>query len=371
MEASTTPTICRLPDLPRHQLSTIAHTGFISHKLNVGVSGYSQELGYAYVTSAPSTVASNIYNPAQIPDITGARLDPKKSGEITNSSVAVVDTLSILDERIMLTVGGRYQKVAQDSFNITTGALTTGYKSDATTPLAGIVLKPLKNVSLYANYAEGLSQGIVVGAGYANTGAVLAPYVSKQKEVGVKIDWGTITTTAAWFDISRPNIIGTANAAPLQNRAYDGEQTYRGIELNAYGELRPGLRGMVSYTYLRPEITKAVAAADIGQDAPGVPRERISAGLDWDTPWLAGGAINGRVIYTSKSYLTTANTVTFPSWVRYDIGARYTTTALTGKPVTFRATIENLFDENYWVTTGTYASTGSPRTYILSAAFDF
>ena len=84
-----------------------------------------------------------------------------------------------------------------------------------------------------------------------------------------------------------------------------------------------------------------------------------------------GLSLNGRVIYTSKSYLTTANTVTFPSWTRYDIGARYTTTALAGKQVTFRANIENLFNESYWGTTGTYASAGSPRTYILSAAFDF
>jgi iron complex outermembrane receptor protein len=97
----------------------------------------------------------------------------------------------------------------------------------------------------------------------------------------------------------------------------------------------------------------------------------MSAGLDWDTPWVAGLSLNGRVIYTSEAYFTTANTVTFPGWTRYDFGARYTTTALTGKPVTFRANVENLFGKNYWITTGSFATVGSPRTYVLSAAFDF
>lgn len=84
-----------------------------------------------------------------------------------------------------------------------------------------------------------------------------------------------------------------------------------------------------------------------------------------------GLALNGRVIHTGSSYLTTANTLSFPSWTRLDIGARYTTTALTGKPVTFRANIENVTGETYWLTTGTYVAVGAPRTYLLSAAFDF
>jgi iron complex outermembrane receptor protein len=96
----------------------------------------------------------------------------------------------------------------------------------------------------------------------------------------------------------------------------------------------------------------------------------LSAGLDWDTPWVKGLSLNGRVIYTSEAYLTTANTVEFPGWTRVDVGARYET-AFNGKPVTIRANIENLFDNDYWITTGTFATVGSPRTYVLSAAFDF
>ena len=92
----------------------------------------------------------------------------------------------------------------------------------------------------------------------------------------------------------------------------------RGLELNAYGLLMPGLRGMVSATFLRPEITKTTTPLEIGKDAAGVPDKTFSASLDWDTPWVAGLALNGRVIYTSGSYLTNANNPwqRFSDWTR-------------------------------------------------------
>ena len=131
---------------------------------------------------------------------------------------------------------------------------------------------------------------------------MLAPYKSKQQEAGVKVDWGTITTTAAVFEITLPSVIRTAS----NELAYDGEQRNRGVELSVYGLLLPGLRGMASAMFLRPELTNPANPLERGNDAPGVPDKTFSAGLDWDIPWLTGLAVNGRVIYTSGSYLTGA-----------------------------------------------------------------
>ena len=346
------------------------NTGFIKHKLNVVYTGFNQETGYGYVTSLQSGsgyAPSNIYNPSPLPTIAGGRPPQGKSNDVTLTSVAIVDTMSFLNDAILVTAGVRRQNVKQDPYNYLTGLPTgNGYDSSATTPLGGVVIKPWHNVSFYANYAEGLSQGTNVGPGYANTGSVLAPYKSKQAEAGVKIDWGRVTTTAALFQITRPSLITT----PANVRAYDGEQRNRGLELTAYGEVMPGLRAMGGITFLRPELTNPTNPAERGNDAAGVPNRTLSAGLDWDTPWVDGLALNGRVIYTSGSYLTTANLLRYPDWTRVDIGARYKT-AINGRPVTFRANIENLFDKNYWLTTGTFVTVGSPRTYLVSAAFDF
>jgi len=342
-------------------------TGFISHKTNIAFTSFQQEAGNAYVANtAAQSVPSNIYYPSALPVVTGARLAPRLASVTRLTSIAVADTLSVLNERVLLTVGARHQIVRTKSFSTATGFQTSRYDSSATTPLGGIVFKPWENVSFYANYAEGLSQGAIVGAGYSNTGSILAPFKSKQQEAGVKVDWGSITTTAAVFQIARPTQIRTATNA----LAYDGEQRNRGLELNAYGLLFPNLRGMVSATFLKPELTNPTNPLERGNDAQGVPDKTVSASLEWDTPYVPGLSLNGRVIYTSGSYLTSANTLRFPDWTRFDIGARYTT-AFNGHPVTIRANIENLFDKNYWLTTGTFVTVGSPRTFLLSATYDF
>jgi iron complex outermembrane receptor protein len=342
-------------------------TGFIKHSLNVVFTGYEQEAGNAYVANTPAqSVPSNIYNPSPLPVVTGLRLAPRKASTETLTSFAVADTMSFFDERVLLTAGVRHQRVRQQGYSTVTGAPTTRYNGDATTPLGGIVIKPWQNVSLYANYAEGLSAGTIVGAGYSNTGAVLAPFKSDQQEVGIKVDWGRITTTAAVFQISRPNQVRTA----ANTLAYDGEQRNRGLELSAFGEIVPGLRGLASVTFLRPELTKPTNPLERGNDAAGVPDLTASAGLEWDTPWVRGLTLNGRVIYTSGSYLTTANTLRFPDWTRVDLGIRYET-AIYDRPVTFRFNVENIFDKQYWLTTGNFVTVASPRTFVGSATVQF
>jgi len=66
------------------------------------------------------------------------------------------------------------------------------------------------------------------------------------------------------------------------------------------------------------------------------------------------------------------NPLRVPSWIRYDIGARYNTN-VAGKPVVLRASIDNLFNKNYWLFTSAYSYLGvaPARTLLLSAQVDF
>jgi len=337
----------------------------IGHTLNIGYSGLQQEAGNAYVASAIS-YPSNIYNPSPLPPITAPRTDPRRASLTEFSSFALADALSFFGDRVLLTGGVRFQNVVVNSYNTATQARTSRYDADATTPVAGIVVKPWENVSLYANYAQGLTRGTIVGAGYRNTGEVLAPYKSEQYEAGLRVDWGSVTTTAAVFQIARPNSVRT----PDNDLAYDGEQRNRGLELSAFGEVMPGLRALASATFLKPELTSPTNPAERGNDAAGVPDKTFSGALDWDVPWVPGLALNGRLIYTSGAYLDTANTLRFDAWTRIDFGARYRT-EIANKPVTLRASLENAFGEDYWLTTGNFVTVGSPRTIIVSATFDF
>lgn len=342
-------------------------TAGVGHTLSVGVSGLQQDSGNAYIPGG--SAASNIYNPAPLPAITAPRTEPVKSSGRTLSSFAIADTLSLDNGRWLVTLGARDQTVRSHSYNAA-GAQTASYDASAITPIGAVVFKPVDKVSVYASYTAGLTAGQTVSRtaspAYSNAGVDLDPYKSEQYEAGVKADWGTITTTAAVYQLSRPSAIRNgANAL-----AYDGEQRNRGLELSAYGEVLRGLRGTASMAFIDPKLTKTQGGVNEGNDAAGVPDLTASVGADWDTPWVPGLAVNGRVLYTSGAYLNASNTQKFDAWTRVDLGARYKAT-IAGTPVTFRGNVENLFDKTYWLTTGTYVAVGSPRTLVLSAAIDF
>lgn len=340
-------------------------TGAIDHRLALGVTYMDQELGNAY---SPGTidVPSNIYDPAPLPPGPAERLSPERASVTKLTSFAMSDTLAFAQDRVLLTVGARRQTVDVDSYDTATGAKSNGYRASAVSPVAGIVVKPLDYVSVYGNFTEGLTRGTVVGPSYANQGAVLKPYKSKQYEAGVKVDWGDITTTVALWQIARPAAQADANNV----YGYFGEQRNRGVELTAYGELLPGLRLMASAAFTEGKLTKTQNGVDEGNRAPGVPSRTYNLGLDWDTPWVEGLSLNGRVMHTSAVYLNNANTLRLPSLTRFDVGARYRT-KVAGKPVVLRANIENLTDKHYWLASNSFATNGAGRTFMLSASVNF
>ncbi len=340
-------------------------TGSVGHVLALSISQMTQENGNAY-TPGTVIVPSNIYNPSPLPPAPLVRNSMERSAETTLSSIAIADTLSFAEDSVLLTVGARRQTVEVDSYSTTTGAKTSTYKASAVSPVAGIVVKPLSNVSLYGNFTEGLTRGTIVGATYANAGEVLDPYKSKQYEAGVKVDWGKVTTTAAVYQLARP--AGQADDANVYG--YFGEQRNRGVELTAYGELQRGLRFIAGAAFTQAKLRNTPGGVNQGNTAAGVPQRTFNLGLDWDTPWVTGLSLNGSVAYTSSSYIDSANTLSLPAVTTFGVGARYRT-EVAGKPIILRANIDNLTDKKYWLASGSFATNAAGRTVMLSATVDF
>lgn len=339
-------------------------TGSIGHTLSLAATRLSQETGNAY-SPGSAIASSNIYDPTPLPANAPVRNSMERAAETTLDSIAIADTLSFAQDRVLLTVGARKQTVETDSYSTATGARIGTYKADAISPVAGIVIKPLSNVSVYGNFTEGLTAGRVVPAGYANSGQVLSPYKSKQYEAGVKVDWGRITTTAAVYQLARPSLETGGDVY-----GYSGEQRNRGFELSAYGEVQPGLRIIASAAFTQGKLTKTQDGVYEGNTAPGVPSRTFNLGLDWDTPWVEGLSLNGRASYTSSTYISNANTLSLPAVTTFDVGARYRT-EVAGKNVVLRANIDNLTDKKYWLASGSFATNAAGRTVMLSASVDF
>ena len=341
-------------------------TGPVRHAISFMGSLYSDRNLQASVSGTPLT--SNIYHPITRPEqnIPAPRNVPKvSSSDLTG--LALADTMSILDERAQLTLGVRQQRIESRNFNATTGVRTVSYDESATTPLAGLVVKPWSNVSLYANYIEGLSKGDVAPATASNAGQVFKPYKAKQKEVGVKVELDNAMLTLSAFEITKPS-------GQLTNGVYgaDSEQRNRGLELGLSGEPLRGLRLLGGVTWLDAELTRTNSAATVGNRPVGVPTFSANLGAEWDTPWVAGLTLTGGMVYTGREYINQANTQSVPSWTTFDVGARYAM-RVQGKDVTLRANVVNVTNRAYWSGVASYGtiSQGVPRTLMLSASMDF
>jgi len=192
----------------------------------------------------------------------------------------------------------------------------------------------------------------------------------KQYEAGVKVDWGRVTTTASVFQIEQPS--GYLDSA-TNTYGVNGQTRNRGVELNAFGELTHTVRLLGGVTFMDGVQTKTANGTNNGKKAIGIPDVQLNVGAEWDTPFLKGMTLTGRMIYTSKQYYSADNTQSIPDWTRFDVGARYTFERANGKPVTVRASVENVFNKNYWTSaSSSYGLTRSaPRTYLVSATFDF
>ncbi|MDB5619893.1 MAG: TonB-dependent siderophore receptor [Tardiphaga sp.] len=344
-------------------------TGPVAHAINFNAARSDGEVAILNTTGTPYT--SNLYNPRPSPIPTVEVGTPGKISDSHLTSYGVSDTMSILNNRIQFTVGVRHQVVESGSFNSVTGAKTGGYETSATTPAYALVIKPLNNVSVYANYIEGLEAGSIVGESFANAGQVLPPYRTQQQEVGVKIDWGRITTTVSAFDITRPlQLVDRTTNIVTQS----GASRNRGVEINVFGEVTESLRLLGGVMFLDARQEKTDNATYGGFRTFNVPDTQFNLGGEWDVPFLRGLTLTGRAIHTSEFFADQANRITGASWTRYDAGARYTfASPWNNKPVVLRFSVENLLDTNYWqaATNEKYLILGAPRTYLVSTTFNF
>lgn len=315
--------------------------------------------------------ATNLYQPVQvaIPSSTlvgGNLADPFPIARAKLGSAFASDTIGLWDDRILVTGGLRLQSINVKGYNAYNGGLLdTQYREDAVTPVAGIVVKPVPGLSLYANRIEALQQGVTAPLDplLANPGEVLAPRKSTQYEIGGKVRLGAVFASLAAYRIERPG----EGLLPDGRYGYIGEQRHQGIEAAVNGDLAPGLRLIAGAAINDAELIG-------GKDVAGVPGFTANADLEWDLAFAPGLTLTGRMLHTGKQWVNAANTLRLPDWTRFDLGARYVLAA-GDTPVTLRLTVDNVADKRYWASAFDTFSTallqGQPRTVKASISADF
>ncbi|GAA5100456.1 TonB-dependent receptor [Wohlfahrtiimonas larvae] len=349
-----------------------ASTGSINHQFAINFTHYNEDYrlnGYRSIGPSGDWV-SNIYNPIWGPALPQPSPIPAISKtKMRLTSFGIADTLSVFDDKIQLTLGVRHQQVMNESFNAMTGArMGERYKESATTPAAALVFRATDKISLYANYTEGLNQGSIAPATAANAGEVFAPYKTKQKEMGIKFDFGDFSQTISLYEIKRPS----SYTDPTSNIfSFGGEQRNRGVEWSFFGSPLEGVRLMGGVAYSDPKITKTANSANKGKLATGLPKWQGKLGAEWDIPQLQGMTLTANVTTMSKQYINADNSLSIPGHTVFDLGVRYTS-KVAGNPITVRAAVTNVGNKAYWSKANfTNLGMGAPRTFNLSMTMDF
>lgn len=270
---------------------------------------------------------------------------------------------------------GVHKHISQSDTYGTTGAISARVKSDATCPTYGITYRADDHVSVYGSHTENFDIGAVVpsGSNYINEGDILPPIKNKQNEIGVKYLKNRLLWTLAFYDIKQANNIikaaGTDTSGnPLYAYVQDGELRHKGVELAVNGRIADKWNIMGGISYLSAVQRKTSKGALDGKQESGSSRWTGVTALEY-RPNDAVSVI-GRAVYTGKSPILNEK-IWVPGYVVYDLGVEYKTHF--GKtPVKLSVMCYNITDKDYWMASrGDNLYVSTPRTWTLSAQFDF
>lgn len=372
----------------QEQQSTTAHlglegafdTGAIRHTVGLRADYLKQDTDRqpsARTTIPEANYTTNIYDPAN-----GGIVPPKPLlkayAENEFVSYSLTDQMSLLDDKLQLILGMRYQDMDLLSFTHSgSNSNKTQYSEDKISPSLGIVVKPFgEDVSLYASYVEGLSKGTTINnPDDLNDGKTFAPFETKQYEIGAKYQHGSWLHTIAAYQIEKPSTIAETFTTPInrytQITTDGGETTSKGIEYGFSGNVIDDLIVWGNLAFIDAEYTN-IAGSTQGNTVQGQPELTAGLGIEYQIPYVDGFSVNARSTYVDRQYINSANTLEIPDYTLFDVGAKYTI-QLGDVTTTLRANIDNVTNEKYWAGNfgDGFATLGAGRTYKLGLSFDF
>lgn len=293
----------------------------------------------------------------------------QKAFEVTKTGVSLLDTMSMDNDRLQLTVGVHHHKI---NYHYTDyGASSVDGKkiyhvnSDATTPTVSLLYKLNDQISAYASHSESFGEGSLVTGTYKNRGQILDPSKAKMDEVGIKAKQGRFLTTFSLFQIKQAdtNDVVHSDGIYLEQQ---GHQKNKGAEISTAGSF--GKWDVIG------GISRINTKSSDGSSVAGVSKWNAAAGVVYHPD--ENFSVNGKVTFVGDTYVNTLGDtgnihgLSVPSFARFDIGSSYQT-QINHTPVTLSLTCYNVFDRKYWQAYNkNQVMIGSPRTFVLTAKFD-
>jgi iron complex outermembrane receptor protein len=399
----------RIDGIAEAMVTGHVHTGPITHDLTAGGELFLRSVQQpgAPPIDAPSNVqdgsvyayvgAENIYQPiAPVPFGTPDSLEyplqtagPRTLWEDSHQSSGVIEDRVHLPGRIQLIAGGRYDSLHDHNYSVTATSPTTPptiTDKRIWLPQYAATFNPVQALTLYGNYGVMLSLGPQAPWWVDNDNQLLAPFFTRQAEIGAKYEPSQrILLTTALFHMRAPflypKILTAADSfCPSGNPGdpcfeSEGRETHDGIELGAAGKAANWLRLSASATAMHALSDNTGTPTFDNKQVINVPHLHTTVFADLAVPHVRGLSLMPGWSYTSRKEATRDDAVSVPSYNIVNFGARYTPGGEQGR-VTFRLYANNIADKLYWSDTGTNAGDsfvwlGAPTTVRLSAHYTF
>lgn len=223
----------------------------------------------------------------------------------TYTGVYLQDELGFFEDKLRLTLAGRYTYVKTNNYS----TITTGKQL---TPRIGLSYSIDKETAVYALY----DQTFVPQAGIRRDMQPVKALTGNNMEIGVKKDWfgGRLSTTLSAYRILKNNQTSNdpSNTAGENFVVQFGQTRTQGIELDVRGEILPGLTLVANYAYTDSKITKAdsseAAQKTVDNNVPGYSKHTANA---WVNYKIQDGALKGFGISGGFTYMGERSTWTW------------------------------------------------------------
>ncbi len=343
---------------------------------------------YTYVGS------ENIYQPIVPEPIENPvqSAGPRALWEDDHQSAGLVQDQVQLPGRIQLLAAGRIDSLRDNNYSLTAtspGTPPTLSHKLLWLPQYAATFTPVRNLMLYGNYSVMLSLGPQGPWWVDNANQFLAPFFTREAEVGAKYDPGQrLLISADYFHmrapfiypkvISAPDAFCTANEFTAPGDLCfesQGHETHDGVEVGAEGKAATWMQVSASVAGIHALSSDTGTPTFDNKQVINVPRVRTAFFADVALPHLIGFRLMPGWSYTARKEATRDDAVSVAGYNLFNLGARYTPGGEQGR-VTFRLYADNITDKRYWKDTGasygdTFIHLGAPATVRLSAHYTF
>ena len=192
------------------------------------------------------------------------------------TSAYLQDELGFLENKLRLTLAGRYTYMTQAYY----GADTASHF----TPRVALSGSINKDLTVYAMY----DQAFIPQSGRLSNGGKVKPITGNNMEIGVKKNWfeGKWNTTFAIYRIVKNNeLTADPTKAPASGLSIVfGQKTVDGVEFDLKGTIFKGFDVIANYAYTYSRVTKVVdgvTAYKVGDIVPGFSSHTINTWLNY------------------------------------------------------------------------------------------